>query len=299
MLDAISTLLCSRDIWGACKHQAPRYGTLCNTENTDRLLGREQRHRRRELRMRQAMYLMLALFQHKDFPYQRTRWRQALPGTLCTGWLVSFPDWCPFQNLGMWCDLKTGSLLIQSKLRWGHTRIEWTLLSPIWHRWVRGRRPQDRWRLKGYPNKATNAKDWQSPGRRGDALHSASLTRIPCNRVAEAPRSMLTLTTCLVNTFQLGTTNFFFFLLCAIPSISESPWISLYVRAEWISQPPFLRLLFMTLTHLREMGITRDQWINETAGVWLKSGLVFNNCCLKYSECFLKSETTLDLNQDQ
>lgn len=122
--------------------------------------------------------------------------------------------------------------------------------------------------------KATNAKDWQSPGRRGDALYSASLTRIPCNWVAEAPWSMLTHTICLVNTFQLGTTNFFFFLLCAIPSISESPWITLYFRAEWISQPPFLPLLFMTLTHFREMGITRDQWINEIAGVWLKSRLL-------------------------
>lgn len=76
---------------------------------------------------------------------------------------------------------------------------------------------------KGHSYKATNVKYWQSPGRRGDALYSASLTRIPCNRVAEAPRSMLTHTTCLVNTFQLGTTNFFLLPLVWYPFHFRKP----------------------------------------------------------------------------
>lgn len=49
------------------------YDTLCNIENTNRSLGRAQGHRRRELGMKQATYLTLALFQDKEFPYQRIK----------------------------------------------------------------------------------------------------------------------------------------------------------------------------------------------------------------------------------
>lgn len=112
---------------------------------------------------------------------------------------------------------------------------------------------------------------------------------------------MLTHTTCSVNTFQLETSNFFFFLLPLVcyPFHLRKPLDIpvLQSRMDFTAAiPPFSLHDPDSLQRDGDHQGPVDQ-LNSRCLTEIQTSFN-NNCCLKYSECFLKSETALDANQE-